>query len=357
LRKESHDEVIIFYSGAPWGKSGGGQRPQQLALNMVREGRLIVHLCHVEERYGKVADGIVAYELMAFMRDFGIFSKENRKKFIGIVCLPCRFDGYYEFVDYIVYDIIDDWNQFSKNNEGGIDWYDEERDVALMNRAEAITCSAHYLRSIVNKKMETGYVFPKEVHLIPNGGPSKAYKKREPLELFTRNRGEKNIACVSWVGAAWWDWNAISQVDGLCARRGWKLHLVGDGYWNHVPKLSATIRYGIVPHVDLDRILVHCDVGIVPFHGPICTGVDPIKRYENRAARIPTVAGADLIELRDEPDVIMVSGNNWEDAVLYAVAMRENISKKITDRMITECSWKSRAKAMEKVLQGAMRNG
>jgi len=178
----------------------------------------------------------------------------------------------------IVYDIMDEWEEFSK--VGQAIWYEKVVEEALVLQSDVVTAVAP---SLVEKFSN----IRRDIVLIGNGysvsslGEShRNVSRRRPLGLIKGN------ACIGYFGHltdAWFDWNLLFDLAKSCENVRFEIIGYGEPDWvvNKAKGVTNIKLVGKVLPAELHAFVRHWDGAIIPFcEGRLADAVDPIKIYE-----------------------------------------------------------------------------
>lgn len=190
----------------------------------------------------------------------------------------------------IIYDIMDEWEQFSK--VGQAPWYRKDCEELLVLQADSvITVSLPLKEKFMNLRSDievigNGYF----KNLLGNG------------DISNKKKGDKNYVHVGYFGhltESWFDWDMIFEV---LSDPDIQLHIIGYGASDNIikklKKYSNAKYYGKVKPQDLHKYVEKWHVGIIPFtNSKLSQAVDPIKIYEYLYFGLPTiVTGIDHLQ-------------------------------------------------------------
>ena len=337
-------ETVLILSGCTWRCTGGGQRPVQLAKELVKLGHTVVYCgAHNRQRSGW-APGVLTCSLSDLQVQVMPWLLQVRGTVIMGLPRPEVVDCAEELAEAgwrVIYDCIDDWEAFARSGYWA-DWSEtwERRAVFV---ADLVTASAQALCEKVTRW------HPRAVEYLPNagGGIAPERTKRPPPDLV---RGKKGTAIyVGAVDGPWLDWQLVERARGELRERGIEVNIIGG---RTAAAEAAGHCLGEKPFAETGSYLAWSDVALIPFRNPvIAKSVDPIKYYDYRAAGLRIVATEVLTELTKRRGVRLVPSDPAQFAAAVVQAA-ERGSLAPTAAELRTHSWRARAQALERHLQG-----
>lgn len=263
--------LVVIYSGAMFGAGGGGQRPDQLALEMAAEA-CVVHAnplnpCSVQV---PVRDVVLANNLQVreWLEEldaphkllYSSYPTAQCWEWLGVLDEGWRF----------WYDCVDDWADFDTNA-----WWHEARERSIVRRADVVTATARLLEARCRGWGADALFLPNSTRLLDQPVPADV----EP---------DVDLVFVGTMTDTWFDWDLL---EALLAE-GFSVRLVGRPPQRGKPLRAHNLDWaGVVPNEELRAVLATARVGIVPFRDlPLVHAVWPIKYADYLAAGLPTVA-------------------------------------------------------------------
>jgi hypothetical protein len=223
-----------------------------------------------------------------------------------------------EFQFSIVYDIMDEWEEFHKL--GQAIWYESGLEEQLIINSDAVF-------AVSTPLIEKFRHLREDIHLNGNGYNEEMLGKTNKLIANASSESKATIK-VGYFGhltESWFDWSLVFDL----ARRNEKIifEIIGygcsDDIFNEIKKYS-NIRYlGQKKHEELVNFAKHWSVGLIPFKNTVLSeAVDPIKIYEYLYFGL-TVLSSGIPHLRSYP-------NTWaaENATDADKLLKEIIDKK-----------------------------
>jgi GT2 family glycosyltransferase/glycosyltransferase involved in cell wall biosynthesis len=325
------------------------QRPQQLALEMVKAGRRVFwiepeSLKHPRDRVGEgplevdepvrglyrvsldcvreldhfrsamdAVDVLAAAGTLARLRDeYGIVSAITLAQlpFWTLLALHLRVS----FGWRLVYDCMDDHAGFDSNDAAMLASEDE-----LIRASDLTVVTSRRLRERVADHARV-------VVDVPNAC---AYEHFAPArDASAESAGEARRPTIGYFGAisAWFDFDLLRHA--VRAHPEWDFVLIGStwGAPDHADLLGApNVRFlGELPYDELPRYLARFDVATIPFRlTPLILATSPVKFYEYLAAGKPVVASR-LPELEPNPDLALLADDPESFTGALERALRED---------------------------------
>lgn len=326
--------AVVVLSGCGWSCSGGGQRPVQLAREFARMGRSVVYFGTPSPGESRVADGVfVVGNALATLRAH-VAAMAGIGPGVILCCqetytpeaLAMRAGGW-----AVLYDLIDDWPGFIAAGDLPAAWHDEERERRLVGEADAVVCTAPRL---VTRAYELGASRPR---LVPNGGSAEPVARQEtPPEGMLMEPGVR-AAFSGYLFGSWIDFGLLDALSG-----SGRVATTLVGATGTVKSHGALAYVGGKPWPEALHYLAWGEAGIVPFRGPLCLSVDPVKYYDHLACGLWTVATPEVEPLHGRPYVITAQRGEWPDAIEEAARK----SERPTPEVVRENSWRARAEAI-----------
>lgn len=338
-------QTFIILSGAPFGVTGGGQQPAQLARQLVLRGHKVGFYQDVPSRVQPPGIQIVGVPANCYAH-FWFGSVEDsysywwgfiqplwplRKNGHVVVCCPIPwFVGAHQiFKSYgwrTSYFVLDDWSEITKQR---CDWYNARNEEMLVRTADHVLVTAEALR----KKVDSWGV---KAHLVPNGYDASVFDqiKISQSETLLPDPCTKRLIYWGCLDGPWFDWTLVRGIAE--ARPDWEVHLIG-GNPSVILDLPNVVYHGTVPTEELMKY--RGDVGIIPFKiNAVSEAVDPIKAYEYLACGMPVVASV-MPQLNHWPGVTMANPNVRD----WVAAVERTVLRPRVQQFLQGKSWRDRA--------------
>ena len=279
---------IAILSGCRYTDCGAAQRPSSLA-------RALVSLGHEVEYHNRL-------DRRAAWRD-GVHVVDAPALGPADLCLCC-LPEYAPIADrmrqggaVVVYDLLDDWDGFVESGDLRRGELDMEAD--LIRISSLVTCSAP---ALVSRAARLG---ARRTELLPNAGPDYAFPFLTPAYDWVYS---------GYLFGSWLDWSLFEALD-VTGMRGLVI-----GHYENLPQWRHIEAVGELPHTEALPRITSARVGIIPFRGPLCRSVDPIKYYDYLAAGLWTVTTPDVEPLAGRAWTRMAAPEWFAEAVSECVA-------------------------------------
>jgi glycosyltransferase involved in cell wall biosynthesis len=298
---EPRDTALIL-AGVPIDDSGGGQRPAQLALELLARGWRVVYVHQYPKHEHRDLGLRVAHPQLTTCTtaELDLTAHLDGRpvgRLLAIAEMPHpAFEAPLAAVQArdgrVVYDLIDAWD----TSLGG-DWYDAAVEARLAASADVLAASAGTLQAGLAAR--TG----REVVLVPNAVNRRLFDPRRahprPADMPVAGR------VFTYVGALWGEWFDWALVRALAeAEPAAHVVLIGD-YAGQCPFPPPPNMHflGLKAQAALPAYLAHADVALIPFAvSRLTQAVSPLKVFEYLAMGVP-VAATGLVELAGLPHV------------------------------------------------------
>lgn len=273
------------------------QRPLNLAGYLARRGFLVIFVVwqwnekeKLKNSYRFVAENILQIPYYDFLdHSTGL---ERRLDGKGYLFVTFPSEGIVNRVSLlrslgysVVYDIMDDWEEFSR--VGQAIWYDRPLEEQAVLAADLVTAVSGPLRAKFDHLRS-------DIRVVGNGlSPSLLGPGHKNCSKSIPNPdGTITVGYVGHMTDSWFDWDAVF----MAAEENPLLHFEFIGYGAsaetqaRLGKSSAFTCHGKVPPDFLHEYVKNWHVAIIPFkEAPLARGVDPIKVYEYLYFGLPVV--------------------------------------------------------------------
>jgi polysaccharide pyruvyl transferase CsaB len=257
----------------------------------------------------------------------------------------------------IIYEIIDEWEEFSK--VGQAPWFDPVSEESIVLNSDHLTAVSEPLARKFEKVRS-------DISIIPNGF--------DPQLLGIQNRGvcrkpfdrkDIHIGYFGHLTGSWFDWDFLFTVIERARRKQVELqfHLIGYGE-AEVEKRVQRYPENITFHgkVQPDKLYQHArnwDLAMIPFKpGKLARAVDPIKIYEYFYFGLPVIVTG-INHLKEFPNVRVIKEADEfiraidslkKDQEERRLSPPEMTSCKGQDRDLQDATWDQRfERLMEKL--------
>lgn len=287
------DQVILVFSGVKYIDSEG-QRNIRLIHEARRMGKKIVFAYwrwDSQEAIEQPQDHMIQIPIDLLSRKkVTIF--ENFFRTVKEKCLliefphPCAvqiIEIANSFGWKTIYDVIDDWEAFSRC--GQADWYKRKAELRIANIVDANIATANLLK----QKLEKELILEKPYYLITNGVDPKRMQRSSRLPAYDCAKGELQIGYFGHLTKAWFNWPLMIRLAGK--HSNWTFHLIGYGADDKLKVPDNILLYGKKKPEELPKYAAYWDVAVIPFvDNELTRGVNPIKVFEYLQLRLPVVA-------------------------------------------------------------------
>ncbi|MFQ5524508.1 MAG: glycosyltransferase, partial [Acidimicrobiia bacterium] len=324
--------AVVILAAVPLHDVGGGARSTQLALELVRQG-YHVSLVSLYEAQESVDLGL--RYVHPRLEQYGVTGFDPsllavRVASPGMVlaeapAAPLAEAGFalQEAGWRLVYDMIDDWSDPAL----GGDWYRQEVEQALLERAEAVVASAPDLVARVES-------MGSRARLVPNAVNAEIFGVSRPARPADLPEAPVIIGYHGSLYGEWFDWEAVASVAEAYPEAA--IVLIGDDKASRPEMPQNVVFLGLKPQADLPAYLQRFTVGIIPFKVSATThAVSPLKAYEYLASGVPIAAPP--LRALEGLEGVYVSEDLTEAVKLALTAPRPD-----RRRVLAEHSWARR---------------
>ena len=222
----------------------------------------------------------------------------------------------------MVYDLIDDWEEFAK--VGQSIWYDKRFEQAIVLNADFLfAVSPPLAKKFINIR--------NDIVIIPNGfDPKILGESHKNIANRNFNPREVHIGYFGHLTEAWFDWDFLIQVIERGEHNGQFItfHIIGYGGPQDMtflePYSGHFYLHGPVNPTDLYQYVKQWDLAMIPFKsGKLAESVDPLKVYEYLFFGLPTIVKG-INHLQGFPNLRVIYN---EDEFLNAISVLKNIKQ------------------------------
>ncbi len=337
--------IVILVSGTTL-DINEGQRPAQLALHLAQLGHIAVFGYFRWSEQDWCPQNLLDRGIFQIPMDLLI---KNAPRFLGekrftkkTLLFSFPHPRLFEFLAMArsegwttVYDVMDDWREFSR--AGQAVWYDEDFEKHLLGSADVIAVvNSHLARHI-----ET--LSPCSAVVIPNGVSLAVSDVDEERVL---ERGDVTVGYFGYLAGAWFDWDLV--IEAAEARPGWRFYLIGYGGAPADAAVPRNLRLlGKQPQRRLAGFAANWDVAMIPFKGTqLSAGADPIKLYEYLAMGLPVVATGVFPPPGAESLVTRTEGLDGFLGAIAAAAKTRDQGRENREAYARQATWESRARKL-----------
>ncbi len=276
-----------------------------------------------------------------FVRDskivFNILDEASQK--LAIISFPTsdvaaklggmKFSGW-----KLIYDCIDNWEEFHNNDEAS--WYESSVEKYVVNFCDYTTCVTKYLQS--KMRMNFSREMASRVFVVPNGyvqGFKRNFYKRKPMK-------KPVVGYFGNMSPGWFDWDSLIAIADK--RPEYIFELIGTRFPENLNLPSNVYFLGECTHEEINRIVQNWSAGVICFKaGKLAEGVDPIKIYEYLSLELPTVSFP-MSQIETYPYTLLVNDVD-EFAIALDYAVETKVDKKRTEKWLYDNTWGERVKS------------
>lgn len=232
-----------------------------------------------------------------------------------------------------IYDVIDDWEEFSKL--GQAIWYDKMVETRVANMVDFNIATASRLK----EKISSRIISNKPYYIISNGVDPNRIRKAERNKQYDYRKGTVQIGYFGHLTDAWFDWNLVKEL--AIKHKDWTFHIIGYGQPEGLRLPENIILYGKKQPSELPYYAAFWDVAIIPFiNCELTLSVNPIKIYEYLQLQLPVVA-SNMPEVKNFPFTqIAVGIEAFEKTIIRAKATK--VDSDIVAEFIQRNTWESK---------------
>lgn len=329
-------ELVIINSGVTF-NTKYNQRPLNLAKNASLANKLVLFITWqwydeemIENAYKEVYPNVIEIPMYKFLGSIKQFNGCLIEPFAWksktfVITLPSKqfITKLYklrEFEFNIVYDIMDEWEEFQKL--GQAIWYKKELEEELILNSDAVFAVSAPL-------IEKFKYLRNDIRLNGNGYSEKMLGKENKLIAQTAARSSKKIKAgyFGHLTESWFDWPLVFELADL--NKSIVFEIIGYGCSDitleEIKKHSNIHYLGQKKHEELVGYAKFWKIGLIPFKNSILSeAVDPIKIYEYLYFGIPVISSG-IPHLENYPNTFVV-----ENAVEGDRRVKDILSGKVT---------------------------
>jgi O-antigen biosynthesis protein len=352
IRSEDYTGVAIVPSGFEFDELYN-QRTINLAKYLGEQNFLVFYVpwqwskdeemkLSYQEVYKNVYQ-IPMYDFLSGANQLTVF-KDIKDKFMFItipskhfydVIFPLKKQGF-----SIIYDIMDDWEEFSKVSQAP--WYDKIIEEAVVVNSDAIFAVSD---SLVKKFLH----LRSDIEINGNGLNMSLLGNYPNISRKVESEDKKiHIGYFGHLTESWFNWELIFEL--LEKNPNITLHVIGYGESDFIRKRiferKNIIYYGKVSPSDLYKYVQKWHLGIIPFKSTkLSEGVDPIKIYEYLYFGLPTIVTG-IPHLSNYPYVFYSSDdiNDLNEKILkqYNKVIYDGTEYEKIEEFLSNCYWEKR---------------
>lgn len=343
--------TCFILSGIAIDDTGGGQRPTQLALELLRQGFRVVFVNLFPKYESKELGLVIAHQNLEVwplaMFDPEDFRDDLDKSKCNFVLVEFPHPYFFEPVMSlrnmgvgVVYERIDDW----QSSLGG-DWYSEEVEDEFIRQADFATGSASDLVEYLKQRRRD---YP--TISLPNAVNTKLFDAERkwpvPADMV---KGAPTILFVGSLWGDWIDWSLFQMTAESYPEAS--VIIIGDrgAELYPFPKPPNVHLLGLKAHEEIPAYMAHSDVALIVFKPwKLSQAVSPLKAFEYLAMGLPIVA-TDLKELCGLP-YTYVSDDPQTFVHNMVRASQQRVPAETRKRLLAEHGWETRVNTLLEVL-------
>lgn len=233
----------------------------------------------------------------------------------------------------IIYDIMDEWEEFSK--VGQAPWYDKVVENALIRESDRVFCVAPALKDKFSYIRE-------DIQISANGFTPAVIglDARGIVEAHTEN---KVIGYFGHLTDSWFDWPLVFELAKSFPEVEFQIIGYGSPDWvnRKVAKFPNIKLLGKVHPSKLKEYVINWTHGIIPFReGKLSRAVDPIKIYEYIYFGLPTIVTG-IAHLDTYPLTKWFSRNEVAEN-FHEFLVEAHDKGQLVDVFLSESTWSAR---------------
>ncbi len=252
----------------------------------------------------------------------------------------------------IVYEIIDEWEEFHK--VGQAIWFNK-------NIEQAVVLNANVLTAVSKPLIEKFSSIRKDIHLLPNGyDPALLGKQNRAIAKRNSKNTQLQIGYFGHLTESWFDWDFLFSVLEQIKTENLDLHfhLIGYGEPNLADKFKQYQNHltfhGRVQPADLWKYAQNWDAALICFKSNVLSeAVDPLKIYEYGFFGLPVIVkGISHLNSFSYVNVIQTEAQFIDAARQIQNQPNSALgSKKELDLILESSTWKQRFSELLRLLE------
>lgn len=291
LKLKNVENCCLIFSPAPF-ESFNGQRNVRIAQELVRKNFFVVFVRCLPndfpiscELIGKSIFHIgINWYYPAFKQYAEILNGYFKNK---LVLFELTFDESLEISKFhkdlhwkIIYDIIDDWEEFSKKKYW--DHYTKSIESDLVKNADAVVS--------INEECSRKFIPIREIPTVANGYSPEILG---PVESNYRNKyilKRKNIIIGTFGYLHIFRFNWELMIEVAKQKPEWTFQIIGFGEMKYLYKPKNIQLLGSCQSEDLYQHAKYWNAAIIPYYdNDLCNNLNPIKIFEFLYFQLPIV--------------------------------------------------------------------
>lgn len=240
----------------------------------------------------------------------------------------------------VIYDIMDEWEEFSK--VGQAPWYQKAVEAKFVTEARVVAG--------VSKALKQKFAYIREDILVSGNGYHPNISKHPNIAKKEENEDRTiHFGYFGHLTSSWFDWNTILE---LAKNPKYVFHFIGHGAPDEVLKQIENQEnlyyYGKVHPSELYEYVKEWHVGLIPFKpSKLAEAVDPIKIYEYLFFGLPTISSG-IPHIGEYPNVFHCESKEEMEQAIEKITKQENLAEKTTlDAFLASNTWEKQFDKIE----------
>ncbi|WDZ57575.1 methyltransferase domain-containing protein [Paenibacillus polymyxa] len=348
-KKESGDKIAVLPSAFEFDELYN-QRTINLAKYLSKNGWIVIFVSwqwsreeQSKQDFKEVINNVFQIPLYSFVENlahFKLFSKWKEKKYfltlspeILVNAIPIlRPLGF-----NIIYDILDEWEEFNK--VGQAPWYSKAIEERVIMESDQVIAVSNPLKDKF-KDLRS------DIQVIGNGYYGDLLGDSQITQ--TNKQDDIHVGYFGHLTEAWFDWNLI--IDSAKRRPDIKFNIIGYGVSNEIKEriqyLDNIFMYGKIHPSELKNYVRKWHIGMIPFiNSKLSNAVDPIKVYEYLYFGLPTVCTG-IPHLKTYPMVRIAENDSLNFTknidILYNDLIENKFNRKNVSQFLEKTTWDAR---------------
>ena len=277
-------QLFLIFSSVPFSESQG-QRSTRLARELARRGIPAIFAYWRWKSYEPIQSsnlpGVFCLPIDEFQGVHESLLADARLNSLKRVFLiefphPCLF----EIVNYAnvcawrtVYDVIDDWEEFHKQEQAL--WYDRDFETYLLQNTDLATATHNnLLKKIQALGAERTALLPNAFENWPQGDCPDFPKENGTVPIAsTLQPIQKERITIGYFGhltSSWFDWPLVTSL--AKRRKDWTFEIIGYGLDKRIAPQENMVFLGPVEHRLLPDHARNWNVAMIPFQASTLSG-------------------------------------------------------------------------------------
>lgn len=324
----------------------GGQRGVRLTQELALLNKPVVYIRslqhHLKDEVNKIEENVIEFPLNWFIPiSEEIIASPLIKGKKKVMIFQITFYSAFEIVSsanahgwVTIYDVIDDWEEFYRENF--ITEYDRDIEQYVANNADIILA--------VNQSLQEKFRNFGDVVLLPNGYSPDILKDAKAVDLA---KGTITAGFFGFLHTFRFDWDLLIKV--ARQKRDWMFHIIGFGEPAGLSLPENVLMIGPVDPSNLSGYTKNWDVAIIPYrNNELCRKLNPIKIFEYLYLGLPIVATG-CEDVTNYPYTYFANG---EEEFIRSIqeASRQRVDKDAIAGLLRESTWMNRAATLLNVI-------